>query len=184
METKALGRRTTYCHVQQNGWIFMNEHEERRPVTEPFYHLYYVKVKVRQHSSAVKEIRTTVKFYLAQERAVSREQCRAKVWRRWILLNQRVEGKSWGIRIFYLDLYVGYLFTYWHIHWFVDISDLFMFLFATFASIKIERKMQKIKCPNLYCDGSSQHQSPEKRLIVWYDLTKFSSYQQFRVSVI
>ena len=85
----------------------MNDHEERRPVTEHFYHLYYVKVKIRQHSSAGKEIRTTVKFYLAQERAVRREQSQAMVWRWRILLYQIVEGKSWGIRIFYLDLYVG-----------------------------------------------------------------------------
>ena len=46
----------------------MNEHEERGPVTEPFYHLHYVKFKIRQHSSVVMEIRTVV-----QERGVRRK---------------------------------------------------------------------------------------------------------------
>lgn len=51
----------------------MDKLEQKGPVTEPFYHLLYVKVKIRQHSFVVMEIRTVVKSYLAWERAVRRK---------------------------------------------------------------------------------------------------------------
>lgn len=62
-----------------------------------------MKVEIRTHSSIVKESRTAAKFCLAKERVVEESIGVVLVV---------VVGDSMGFTIFYLDLYVGYIFTY------------------------------------------------------------------------
>lgn len=130
------------------------------------YNLHYVKVEIRTHSSIVKERRRAVKFCLAKERVVEES----------IGVVLVVVGRdSMGFMIFYLDLYVGYIFTYWCPHLFT-----YTFLISSCFCLqhlhqwKLKGKIKTIKYANLYCNRSSQHQSPVMRLIVWYDIMNCS----------
>ena len=76
----------------------------RRGRSRTLYNLHDVKLEIRAHTSIVKESRTAVKFCLSKERVVEE--------RIGVVLVVVVLGDSMGFTIFYLDLYVGYIFTY------------------------------------------------------------------------
>ena len=117
--------------MQQNGWIFKNEHEKRGPVTESLYHLHYVKVKIRQDSSEVKEVRAA-----GQVRAMRREKERGSGGGGGVYYCTGYVRGILGVRIFLLWSGSCYIFTYWNIHWSVDIHNIFRYLSAKNASMK------------------------------------------------